>query len=141
MNKFMTRNRYIRQTDCHFRQTHVEQIKRGLLNMRMSGENYGKRVSFSILAKPGSIISVAGTFNDWNPTVNSMKEQSGKGLFKTEIFIPQGRHEYKFVVDGTWLADPSCKTNVSDTFGSENSVLHILENELNASDNDYSEEK
>ena len=33
--------------------------------------------------------------------------------------VPEGRHEYKFVVDGAWLADPSATESVPDGFGGQ----------------------
>ena len=39
--------------------------------------------------------------------------------------MPAGRHQYKFVVDGQWQADPLNPTRSSDGFGGENSVLEL----------------
>ena len=50
---------------------------------------------------------LAGTFNGWRPTGHAMQGPDAEGCYTTTISLPAGRHEYKFVVDGTkWLPDP-----------------------------------
>jgi peroxiredoxin/mono/diheme cytochrome c family protein len=52
-------------------------------------------------------VSVAGTFNGWKPTGHEMQGPDAEGWYTTSISLPKGRHEYKFVVDGTkWTSDP-----------------------------------
>lgn len=93
--------------------------------MKIAEKIDGKKVNFWILAKPGSNVFVAGTFNGWNPKTNQLQDSSSRGHFKTVTHVPSGKHEYKFVVDGVWVADPACNERIADTFGSENSVLHV----------------
>lgn len=93
--------------------------------MKMPANKDGKRVNFLILAQPESQVFVAGTFNNWDPTANQLQDKSTKGLFKTAAHISFGKHEYKFVVDGVWLADPTCLNRTPDTFGSENCVFEV----------------
>ena len=123
--------------NCHIRWTHVEQIKKGV-EMTVSEKKEKKRVNFWISAAPGSLVSVAGTFNNWDPTANPMQDQSGKGYFKTDMLIPQGTHEYKFVVNGVWATDPSCQNRVPDPFGSENCVLQISKTEVKVTESTHS---
>lgn len=93
--------------------------------MKTSANKDGKKVNFLILAQPESQVFVAGTFNNWDPKANQLQDKSCKGLFKTAAQIPFGKHEYKFVVDGVWLADPTCLNRTSDKFGSENCVFEV----------------
>ena len=80
---------------------------------------------FQLSAEPGSQVFVAGTFNNWNPTANLLKDHRDRGHFKTAFSVPPGTHEYKFVVNGAWTADPKCPDWVPNDCGSLNSVLHV----------------
>jgi hypothetical protein len=41
------------------------------------------------------------------------------------VWLPAGRYEYRFVVDGNWISDPCAKESVQNTFGSTNSVVVV----------------
>jgi hypothetical protein len=41
------------------------------------------------------------------------------------VWLPAGRYEYRFVVDGQWMSDPSAREYVQNTFGSTNCVLVV----------------
>lgn len=84
-----------------------------------------RRVRFEISVEPGQEVFVAGTFNNWSPTANPLKDNPGSGHCKAALLIPLGKHEYKFVVNGVWSADPGCPDRVPDGYGSLNSVLHV----------------
>ncbi len=72
-------------------------------------------------------VSLAGEFNAWNPQASFFaKHQSG--MWRAEIeLLPAGSYEYKLVVDGQWLDDPSNGLKVTDNHGGFNSVLHVTE--------------
>ncbi len=97
--------------------------------MTSSDSKKRKRVNFGVSAAPGSLVFVAGTFNDWNPTANPMQENGEEGKFKADMLVPHGKHEYKFVVNGIWTDDPACQNRVPSPFGSENCVLQTPEAE------------
>jgi 1,4-alpha-glucan branching enzyme len=82
------------------------------------------RVSFQFAAEPGSAVFVAGTFNNWDPTVTQLTDSPDGGQFKTSVRVTAGKHEYKFVVDGVWCVDPNCADWRSNGHGTLNSVLH-----------------
>jgi 1,4-alpha-glucan branching enzyme len=85
----------------------------------------GARVRFEMLAESGATVYVAGTFNNWDPAKNPMKEEAGHGRYATNISLPKGRHEYKFVVNGDWQVDPHCSEWVPNGCGSLNSVISV----------------
>jgi len=66
-------------------------------------------------------VAWAGAFNDWNATAHPMKKDAG-GLWSIVIELPPGAQEYKFVVDGQWVADPENSATAGE-FG--NSVVQI----------------
>lgn len=93
--------------------------------MRQSPADRGKRVRFELVAKPGSQVFVAGTFNDWNPTANPLKDNPDSGHFKAALRVPAGTHEYKFVVNGVWTMDPTCVDWAPNGYGALNSILYV----------------
>ena len=93
--------------------------------MKLLPADKGKRVRFELSAEAGSQVFVAGTFNNWNPTANPLKDDLSSGYFKATLRIPTGTYEYKFVVNGAWTVDPKCPTWALNAFGGLNSVLHV----------------
>ena len=87
--------------------------------------NIGKRVLFEIAAKLGSQVFVVGTFNDWDPTANPLKDSQDSGLFKATVRVPMGTNEYKFVVNGAWVMDPKCLEWTTNACGSLNNVFSV----------------
>lgn len=83
-----------------------------------------KATSFKIHAPSAQRVSVAGTFNNWDPQKISAKKDL-KGYWTVRMGLHPGRYEYKFVVDGNWILDPKCNSKVVNNFGTENSVIEI----------------
>ena len=72
-------------------------------------------------------VALAGDFNGWNPqSIYFTRHESG--MWQAEIsLLPTGSYEYKLVVDGAWLDDPSNGLKAADDHGGFNSVLHVTE--------------
>lgn len=66
-------------------------------------------------------VSLAGSFNNWKPGDLLMK-QTPAG-WELPLYLAEGTHTYKFVVDGAWYADPANGETVPDGHGAFNSVL------------------
>jgi len=84
-----------------------------------------KRVIFELAAQPGGTVSIAGSFNDWNPDAKKLSDRKGNGVFSAMMFLAPGRYEYKYVVNGQWCVDPECTDWVPNSQGSLNSVITI----------------
>lgn len=67
------------------------------------------------------IVAVAGSFNNWNQSQFLFTRIGDEWICK--VNLPPGKHEYKFIVDGNWLVDPSNPKTTHDDRGNENSVL------------------
>lgn len=80
------------------------------------------RVTFSVRAEVGSKVFLAGCFNGWDPTAKQMTDKDGTGVFACALNLPKGKYEYKFVINGTWCADPECTDWVQNDMGTLNSV-------------------
>lgn len=68
-------------------------------------------------------VYVTGSFNGWDPR--------GLRMFKTNygwvfpMYLREGTHAYKFLVDGVWMTDPLNKMVVADGAGHFNSLIGI----------------
>lgn len=70
-------------------------------------------------------VIVAGNFNDWNEReLRLTKKQDG---WQLPVFLKEGTHSYKFIVDGNWINDPSNPKQRDDGSGNVNSVLELGE--------------
>jgi len=85
----------------------------------------GKQVKFQLDAEPGSQVGIAGSFNDWDPQRNPMMDNPKSGCFQATLWLPPGRHEYKFVVNGDWIVDPNSPELLPNGMGSMNSVVMV----------------
>ncbi len=83
-----------------------------------------RAVEFKLRAPEAKRVSLAGNFNNWD--ANSLvAKKDAKGIWAIRATFTPGKYEYKFVVDGSWINDPSCKDAISNTLGSTNSVLVV----------------
>jgi cyclomaltodextrinase / maltogenic alpha-amylase / neopullulanase len=73
-------------------------------------------------------VSVAGDFNDWSATTNPMT-LNADGVWRTTVMLSPGKHEYKFVLNGTqWITDPlstPAQLHAYDS-GAINSTVDVL---------------
>ena len=70
-------------------------------------------------------VYICGDFNNWQPTSLRMIGNPEAGLWEKRLMLDPGRYEYKFFVDGNWIHDPDAGENVSNTYGSLNSVVEV----------------
>ena len=82
-----------------------------------------RRVTFSFSSPGAKEVYVAGTFNGWDPRKDPFKRHSTD--WKAVKYLAPGVYEYRFVVDGIWVDDPSCKNHRPNQYGSENCVLDL----------------
>lgn len=69
-------------------------------------------------------VMLAGSFNGWSQTATPMKKSSST-LWKRTITLPEGTHQYKFVVDGKWTNDPKNPSTVPDGVGGKNNTITV----------------
>lgn len=81
-------------------------------------------VRFVLHAPAARTVSVAGTFNQWDPAATPLVARED-GLWAATLVLPRGEHQYAFVVDGVeWVPDPAAPA-VDDGFGRRNSLLAV----------------
>ncbi len=82
--------------------------------------------SFDPGARSLSSVHLAGTFNGWAADAWPMSFDASRGLFTITREIPDGTHQYKFVLDGAeWIRDLRNPDTAPDGFGGENSLLRV----------------
>lgn len=83
-----------------------------------------KRVSFFLFSPSAREVSIAGTFNDWQPEKDRLKHDEA-GNWKIVKYLNPGQYEYRFVVDGIWTPDPNCSHRRPNPYGGENCVIEV----------------
>lgn len=73
----------------------------------------------------GSTVRVTGSFNGWTPDVEPMRRNDRLGVFEQLLTLPAGRHGYRLIVDGRWMADPYNTNTETNPFGEQNSVIEV----------------
>jgi 1,4-alpha-glucan branching enzyme len=81
-------------------------------------------VSFAVHKPDAKGVSLCGDFNGWSPNATSMKRYDD-GRWETTVALAPGHYQYKFIVDGEWIADPASEKNVPNEHGSLNSVVEV----------------
>ena len=80
-------------------------------------------VQFRLEAPQARQVSLAGTFTDWQPTLEL--RQTEPGVWSALVPLQPGVHDYVFVVDGSrWVPDPHAP-QVDDSFGGTNSRIAL----------------
>jgi len=78
--------------------------------------------------KKAKKVFVAGSFNNWKGNELLMvKTQSG---WELPIYLADGTHTYKFVVDGQWYTDENNVEGLPDGVGGMNSVIKMGKSHL-----------
>lgn len=97
-------------------------------------ENDGQGNNNSVYYMPNTIfrldgfsdakkVVVAGSFNDWQPRQLQMIKTNGG--WRLPLYLADGTHTYRFVVDGNWKADPANKDRLPNEFNDYNSVIKL----------------
>jgi hypothetical protein len=84
----------------------------------------GKTAHFRFRAESGELITVAGSFNEWDPFMYEM-EETMPGLYELDLEMPAGRQRYAFIAQGKKTADPLNPHSAYTQEGTRVSVLDI----------------
>ncbi len=90
--------------------------------MKHGKQGEKKKVRFEITADAGAKACVAGSFNNWTPLE---LKNNRRGKFSKILALPNGRHEYKFIVNGTWIHDAGNPLMTVNDLGSLNSIIEV----------------
>ncbi len=108
-------------------QWQLDPLNEEVIGDYMGNENNGIYITNKVFSlegfKKARKVYVATSFNNWYEKEIRL-ERVGTGWQKA-VYIPEGTHAYKFIVDGNWLLDPKNPTTRKDANGIENSFLAI----------------
>jgi len=75
-------------------------------------------LNFRFQGPPGETVTVAGTFNNWDPFMYELRE-SPAGVYRITIPLPPGSYQYVFFHRGERYADPN---NPQQVFSKEGGI-------------------
>jgi 1,4-alpha-glucan branching enzyme len=93
--------------------------------MVLATRTKSKRVTFTLNAPDAKKVTLGGDFNNWDYKRTPLQRNTKDRTWEKELTLAPGRYEYKFMVDGNWVNDPSNNNRVRNSFGTENSVIEI----------------
>ncbi len=104
--------------------TRPPQASEGARPMRVAAGD-SVYVRFVLYAPTARRVAVAGTFNQWDQNASPLVRVGRGGVWAVTLALPQGHHQYAFVVDGEqWVPDPAAP-GVDDGFGRRNSMVAV----------------
>ena len=83
-----------------------------------------KKESFTYFAPTAENVLLAGDFTDWEQHPVSLKKQRD-GSWTATVPLEPGVHEYRFLVDGQWRDDETCRSRKPNAFGAQNCVREV----------------
>lgn len=69
-------------------------------------------------------VRLTGTFTGWSSEGTPMQRR-GDGRWECLVPIEAGSHQYRYIVDGTWVPDPHNDDSVLNEFGGANSLVSV----------------
>jgi 1,4-alpha-glucan branching enzyme len=81
-------------------------------------------VRFEIEAPHAQEVRLTGQFSGWSYEGIPLL-RDGNGLWSAVVPMESGAYEYRFILDGVWVKDPSNAESVLNEFGQENSVVVV----------------
>lgn len=70
-----------------------------------------------------SLIVLTGTFNNWSQSQLIFAREGDEWVCRVDL--DPGVYQYKFIVDGDWLLDPSNPDTAEDEAGNVNNVIEV----------------
>src|SRR5438093_112946 len=70
--------------------------------LKNHAQSQSNRIHFEYTSPSAKSVSIAGTFNGWQPNATPMIAL-GQGRWAKDLVLSTGDHEYCLVVDGQWM--------------------------------------
>ena len=83
-----------------------------------------RKETFSFTAPDALSVLLVGEFTEWQQKAIAL-EKGNDGVWTTTVTLPQGTHNYLFIVDGEWCDDPNCAVRVPNPFGGHDMVRQV----------------
>lgn len=129
--KFLVNNQYWAEPTAYDANIQLAKLKGSRLNIynlkmdtKAAVPDKEGNVSFRLKGfKDAKKVIIAGSFNRWNE--EDFKMDKVENGWELTLEIRPGIYEYKFIVDGNWMADPSNPSKIENEFGDYNSLINI----------------
>lgn len=83
-------------------------------------------ICFRLRMPDASEVYLTGSFNHWNPGGIPLYPVPGlDGVWEVTLPLTPGNYEYRYIVDGRWVTDPSHQQTLVNDMGVENSLLVV----------------
>lgn len=86
-----------------------------------------RKIDLEFYAPRANEVQLAGDFNGWDPSKTPLRKDR-EGRWRVSLSLPNGRYQYRFLVDGQWQNDQRPVECVPNAFGSWNCVLEVRGN-------------
>jgi chromosome partitioning protein len=70
-------------------------------------------------------VLLAGDFNGWIPDAGVKLVRDGEGHWSKTVRIEPGTYQYRFVLRGAWVSDPRNPHQITNDYGSRNSLIQV----------------
>lgn len=90
-----------------------------------AAEKKPRPVTFKLKAPKSALVQIAGDFTNWRPEKLELKENGAGPVWQIVKRLGHGTYQYKYLVDGRWINDPSNGKTHENCFGNENSVISV----------------
>lgn len=87
-------------------------------------------VVFRYTGKNCKDVYLIGSFTNWKEKISTAKSD---GDYMAIVDLPEGEHQYKFVVDGKWEHDPT-QPSIDDSFNGKNNVVTVKKSDFEVMD-------
>jgi 1,4-alpha-glucan branching enzyme len=94
-------------------------------NLSLTKAIHPRTIAISFAAAEAHEVFVAGDFNQWNPKGTPLNKDA-QGVWRTQLQVPPGGHEYRLVVDNQWQDDPHAANYIPNPFGSHNAFVQVV---------------
>ena len=54
-----------------------------------------------------------------------MRDNPASGVYEIALVLPEGPHEYKFIVNSEWCTDPNCPELAINGLGTFNNIILV----------------
>jgi chromosome partitioning protein len=85
----------------------------------------GQLIVFDLESPQAQEVKLVGDFNGWSLHSALCLKKQEDGIWRKPLYLDPGKYQYKFVVDGKWITDPSNDWCIRNEFGETNSVLVV----------------
>jgi len=92
---------------------------------RRGADTDNRAVIFTIEAPVNADVKIAGDFNQWVPETLHFNDVDGRPAWQKLLHLAPGSYEYKYVIDGKWVADPENAKTKDNLLGGMNSIIDV----------------